>query len=307
MGAAWVLDARQLVGPEGSRLWMEGLLRVGGPCAMAWVRGLAGWPGLVGRGRIRKDSGTPKVWVVTGHLPLEGLCADGRWGWGASGRHCPWGLEPVGLASCTAWGRVRRPGFVAWPAGQDSLGGARSGRAFPGGWCEGDRRLRSALCWEWPHPETVGRGLGGLRSPPSPILSPRPRWRVTHVQAPSRPGHAPWSCLGKAVPESSPSRRTLPKGANVRTGLGSPHLQLRGGCPGRGLHPGGSPQQSPWNPSLLAPSQAQEAMGPMRQKLLELATNLLPESSTLHPSQLMHRVTSGGVPGMWMRTFGVSL
>ena len=42
MGAAWVLDARQVVGPEGSRLPMEGLLTVGGPCATAWVRGLAG-------------------------------------------------------------------------------------------------------------------------------------------------------------------------------------------------------------------------------------------------------------------------
>ena len=103
MGAAWVLDARQVVGPEGSRLPMEGLLTVGGPCATAWVRGLAGWPGLVGRGRIRKDSGTPKVWVVTGRLPLEGLCADGKWGWG------PLDVTVHGAWSLWGW-RTIQPG-----------------------------------------------------------------------------------------------------------------------------------------------------------------------------------------------------
>lgn len=49
--------------------------------------------------------------------------------------------------------------------------------------------------------------------------------------------------------------------------------------------PGASPQQPPRKPSLFAPSQAQEAMGP---------TDVFPGPSTLHLSQLTHRVTSGG-------------
>ena len=136
--------------------------------------------------------------------------------------------------------------------------------------------------------------------PQPPIVSPCPRWRVTCMRALSRPGHCPGSscprsCLGKTTPKSSPGRRTLPKGADVPTGLGSPHLQAcEGGVQVGVCIPGASPQQPPWKASLLALSQAQEVMGPMRQKLPELATDVFPEPSTLHPSQLMHRVTSRG-------------
>lgn len=101
MGAAWLLDTRQVVGPEGSRLPTEGLLTVGGPCATSWVRGLAGWPGLLGRGWIRTDSGTPKVWVVTGRPALRR--AVRRWEVGVGGL---WMSPSAGPGACGA-GLVR--------------------------------------------------------------------------------------------------------------------------------------------------------------------------------------------------------
>ena len=70
-------------GPGGEQAADGGAVGSGRPLRHglgSWPGCLAAWPGLVGRGRIRKDSGTPKVWVVTGRLPLEVLCADGRWG-----------------------------------------------------------------------------------------------------------------------------------------------------------------------------------------------------------------------------------
>ena len=184
-----------------------------------------------------------------------------RWevGVGASGRHCPWGLEPVGLANYTARGRVRRPGFVAWPAGQDSLGGAGSGRAFPGGWCEGDRRLRSAPCWEWPHPEAVGRGLCGLRSPPSPDPQPTSLMVCDPCAGPimARPcplGRGvlpPGAVWGRPCLNPAPAAGRYPRGPMCALAWGAPTSSCEGGVQVRVCTPGALPSNLHGSPVCL--------------------------------------------------------
>ena len=92
-GSAWVLAAHRVMGPEGSRLLTEGLLEVGCPCPMSWVHGLSlvCWPGLLGRGRIRKDSGNARCRSWLGRPALGRAVRRWEFGRGASGRHCPRG------------------------------------------------------------------------------------------------------------------------------------------------------------------------------------------------------------------------
>lgn len=165
-------------GPRGEQAADGGAVDSGWPLCHV----LGSWPGRLARTSwegldqdgLGHTQGVGRDWSS---CPQKGCAQMGGGGGGpldvtVRGAWSLWGRPRAARHSCTAWGRVRRPGFVAWPTGQDLLGGAGSGRAFPGGWCEGDGRLRSTPCWGWPHPEKVGRGLGGLRSPPSPDPQP---------------------------------------------------------------------------------------------------------------------------------------
>ena len=103
MGSAWVLAARWVVGPEGSSLLTEGLLEVGCPCPMSCVHGLSlvCWPVLLGRGRIRKDSGNPRCRSWLGRPALGRAVRRWELGRGPLDVTVHGAQESVGPASCS--------------------------------------------------------------------------------------------------------------------------------------------------------------------------------------------------------------